>query len=72
MRLKVISDGSPAGTKCVNAETGETIENVQCIAVEIDAREGVSVHLKVVLLEVDIIVELPNGYRPAQRAPWQG
>ena len=31
MKIKIISDGTPNGTKIVNAETGEHIENVRGI-----------------------------------------
>jgi hypothetical protein len=29
MKVKIISDGTSKGTKIINAETGETIENVR-------------------------------------------
>ena len=31
MKIKIVSDGTPAGTKVVHADTGETVEGVQMI-----------------------------------------
>lgn len=38
MRLKIVSDGTREGTKVVNAETGEEVENVVAVRWEGDAR----------------------------------
>lgn len=38
MKLKIISDGTSAGTKVVNAETGEELKNVVRIQWEIEGR----------------------------------
>lgn len=43
MKLKVISDGTAQGTKVVNAETGEELENVFGVQWSLDVRNGQSV-----------------------------
>lgn len=60
MKLKVISDGTALGTKVINAETGEAIENISRISWELDA----SVYIAQAVIEViEIPVELTGGMR---------
>lgn len=40
MRIKVIYTGDPTETKIVDADTGETIENVHGVDIAIDAFNG--------------------------------
>ncbi len=40
MKLKIISDGTKPGTRIVNAETNEEIEDIRSIAWSIDAKNG--------------------------------
>lgn len=40
MRVKIISDGTAVGTKLVNAETGELVENVTSLTWSATAGHG--------------------------------
>ena len=40
MKLKIISDGTSLGTKIVNSDTGEEVEEITSIHWEITAGEG--------------------------------
>ena len=37
MKLKIVSGGTGATTKVVNAETGEPVENILCLEISMDA-----------------------------------
>lgn len=39
MRLKVVSDGTPSGSRVVDAWTGETVEGVECVELKISAMD---------------------------------
>lgn len=40
MKLKIVSDGTKVGTRVVNAETQEVIEDIRSIAWSIDTKNG--------------------------------
>lgn len=51
-RLKVTSDGTPSGTKVVNAETGEELVHVTDLKLHIDVKST-----KLVVTVIDPVVE---------------
>jgi hypothetical protein len=55
MQIKIISDGTPRGTKVVNSETGESINFVTRIRFELNCNERVA---RVELELVNVPVEL--------------
>lgn len=57
MKVKIISDGTPRGTKVVNVETGEIVENVTRIFWDIGIDRLATAHIEVLKCEVDIEIE---------------
>ena len=58
MLLKIVSDGTPWGTKVVDAATGETVENVQAISWDVDAARGLSrMEMRAVNIPVEIVAD---------------
>ncbi len=58
MKIKIISGGDPMfGTKIINAETGEAIEDVISIKWEIDAHNLAKATLEFLRTPVEIIGE---------------
>jgi hypothetical protein len=53
MRLKLIGDGTPTGTR-VMTEDGQTIDNVEFVELSIDARSGVTGTIRFIMLKVDL------------------
>jgi len=53
MKLKMIYTGNPQETKIVNAETGEPIENIVSVSLEVDAY-GCNAILHVREMQLDI------------------
>lgn len=53
MRIKIVSDGTVGGSKVVNAETGEQIENVRGIELLLSADTGVHCMIDVMQPEID-------------------
>jgi hypothetical protein len=53
MRLKLIGDGTPTGTR-VMTEDGQTIDNVEFVELSIDARSGVTGTIRFITLNVDL------------------
>ena len=59
MKIKITSDGTIAGTKVSNVETGEQLENVSAINWTGDAASGqVVAHLNVVAVPVELVAKL--------------
>ena len=55
MKLKLISDGTIEGTKLINKDTGETLENVSFIRFSADANDNLTfLDLKLFNIEVEI------------------
>ena len=64
MKLKIISDGTIPGTKVINAETGESIDNVQSFVITAYAKKGiVEATIKLVHTEFDMVVEKKKRVR---------
>lgn len=53
MKLKMIYTGNPQETKIVNAETGDSIENIVAVSLEVDAY-GCNAILHVREMQLDI------------------
>lgn len=53
MKLKMIYTGNPQETKIVNAETGELIDNIVAVSLEVDAY-GCNAILHVREMQLDI------------------
>jgi hypothetical protein len=62
VKLKIVSDGTPQGTRVVTP-SGEMINNVEAAEISIDAKEGVKAKLRFKSIEVELVAELPWGYR---------
>ena len=60
MRLKIVGDGTPHGTRIVNADTGEPVERVASLALRCDAETDFAMEatLTVLLIEADVVVEV--------------
>jgi len=54
MKIKLISDGTPKGTRVLNAETGEPIQGVRRAAWAVEIDQPAVVTLDFVLAEVDL------------------
>ena len=63
MKLKIIGDGTPQGSRVVIAETGETVENVEFVELSIDAKNGVNGTIRFLQLQVDIEFTTPGVTR---------
>lgn len=57
MKFKIVSDGTPKGTKVINTETGETVENVTRIFWEVCLDSLATAHIEIRKCEVEIEVE---------------
>lgn len=60
MKLKLISNGLPAGTRVVDAATGKRIENVQSVSYSIAYNAAPTLTLTVVLAEAEIEAEVTD------------
>lgn len=61
MKVKIVSDGTRAGTKVVNAETGELIQNVTAIVYTYAGKDCFShCKLDIVNVEMDVVAEDPT------------
>lgn len=63
MNLKIISDGTPQGSRLVSAETGEPVQNVTFAEITIDTKKGVAATLRFEFLQVDVKVATPPFMR---------
>lgn len=54
MRLRIVSDGTRQGTKVVNAETGEPIQNVTAVSLTIHPKIGTVLRVEVLGVEVEV------------------
>lgn len=54
MKLRIISDGTPYKTRVVNAETGEDVDGIVKVEIEITAREGVKATITVHGVDLDL------------------
>ena len=61
MKLKIISDGTVAGTRVINRDTDEAIEDVYSIAWEIDAETN---QARAFISFIDMGIELDVDYDP--------
>ncbi len=67
MKLKIISDGTAAGSRVVDADTGEEVEDVCSLAWHLDARGYISAAaIGVEMLAAEITFEC---FPPAQGGP---
>lgn len=57
MKVKIISDGTPPGTRVVNADTGEPIEHVTAIEWKIDVRDLATAVIRLRDVDVDVVGE---------------
>lgn len=60
MRLRIISDGTPGGSRVVNAETGELVERVTRVELAGDYR-GFTGIIYVRQVEVDVVADLARA-----------
>ena len=65
MKLKIISDGTIAGTQVINAENGERVENVQAVSWRGDVNgslfsEGT---IRIMAMEAEITSEFKHDAR---------
>ena len=58
MKIKIVSDGTVIGTKIVNVDTEEILENVSSISLKADASYGFLATIVVVGPELDITTEV--------------
>ena len=58
MRIKIISDGKPTGTRIVNAETGERIEGVTGIKWSLGLKSLAECELRLINIAVEIVGEV--------------
>lgn len=63
MKLKIVGDGTPQGSRVICAETGETVENVRFVELGIHATKGVSGTIRFEQLQVDIEFSTPGAFR---------
>lgn len=54
MKLKVVSDGTCGGTKVVNAETGEELENVVAVMWEANTARGLNSVAQISLMRMSV------------------
>lgn len=54
MRLRIVSDGTPLGTKVVNLETGETVDGVSMIDWHIETGELAKATIRIHDVDVEI------------------
>ena len=57
MKLKIISDGKPWGTRLVDKDTGDPLENVKSFVVVATAGELNTVYIEVLMPEIDMIAD---------------
>lgn len=58
MKLKVVSDGTPQGTKVLNAETGEEVDNVYAVTWEARADKPESMaQISLAKIEIEALGE---------------
>lgn len=60
MRIKIRSDGSPYGCDVIDAETGETMENVTAVHWEHRAGELPKVTIDLLFVDVDVAGDAPG------------
>jgi len=58
MKVRLVSDGTSIGSKVLNAETGELIENVTIASVSISARGVPTAVLHFANVEMDVVAEV--------------
>ena len=54
--MRIVSDGSPSGTKVINADTGEVLRGVTHVGFEITAGEPALCSLTLVCRPVDVAI----------------
>ncbi len=59
MKLKIISDGTPRGSRVVVADTGEPVENVMVAEFRLTGT-SVDVKLTFVAMEIDVQASFPQ------------
>lgn len=57
MRIKIVSDGTPTGTKVVDAETGEMVHGVTAASIKIGVGDVSRVTIELVKVPVEVIGE---------------
>lgn len=68
-RIKIVSDGTTAGTSVVDAETGQEIDGVCAVRWEADAAEGwARVTLEMFRVPVEVIGEVTDGQEEKEQA----
>ena len=68
MRVKVVGDGTPFGTRVVDADTGEAVEHVTAVDLRLTP-DGIDARLTLLHVEVDVLaeVEYVGEYRRPMR-----
>jgi len=56
MKLKIVSNGEPYGSKIIDSDTGEELENVLYVKIEMDAKDGGVPHVEIGLVDVPFLV----------------
>lgn len=57
MKVKIVSDGTPKGTKVVDIETGEVIENITRIFWEVSLDSLAKAHIEIADCEIEVEAE---------------
>jgi hypothetical protein len=57
MKLKIISDGTTIGAKIVDAESGETLDNVAAVSIYAVAGRPIRVVLNLMNTEINLYVQ---------------
>lgn len=57
MKVKIVSDGTPQGTKAISLETNEVIENVTRIFWNMDVHSFAKAHIEIINCETEIETE---------------
>ena len=70
MKIKIVSDGMPRNTKVVSVETGEMVDDVNCIDWHITVDGYATATLGFCQIPVDVVAEAPDGFAE-QMLPWR-
>src|SRR4051794_6150756 len=62
MRIQIISDGTPGGTRVVDVDTGDELRYVQAIAWECSVRGLATVMLRVKNVPINVVGELDMAH----------
>jgi hypothetical protein len=59
MRLRIISDGTPHSTRVIDEDTGEKVEGVTSVNIDINLERSIA-RIELLNPKIDIIADTPN------------